>query len=121
MCLTIPSGELYSGFQPNRMPSLQAPQSITVQSYFEPRPALTCRAATVQAAVNAIRSAGATSQTIAIPGNFYSHADDWLNGINAPLLNVKDPATSDKSLLILDVHKYLDSDGSGQATECTTT
>ena len=81
---------------------------------------LTCRAATVQAAVNAIRASGATSQTIAIPGNFWAHADDWLNGNNAPLLNVKDPATNDNSLLILDVHKYLDSDGSGQSRECTT-
>jgi len=103
------------------MLSLQSLRPITGQSRFKPGPTLTSRAATVQAAVNAIRSAGATSQTIAIPGNFYSHADDWLNGINAPLLNVKDPATGDKSLLILDVHKYLDSDGSGQATECTTT
>lgn len=77
-------------------------------------------AASVQAAVNAIRAAGAKSQIIALPGNFWAHADDWLNGNNNPLLNVKDPATGDKSLLVLDVHKYLDGNGSGTSRDCVT-
>jgi hypothetical protein len=34
--------------------------------------------------------------------------------------DVTDPTTGDTSTLILDVHKYLDSDGSGTHTECTT-
>jgi len=77
-------------------------------------------AASVQAAVNAIRAAGAKSQIIALPGNFWAHADDWWNGNNNPLLNVKDPATGDKSLLVLDVHKYLDGNGSGTSRDCVT-
>lgn len=42
-------------------------------------------AITVQGAVNAIRSAGATTQMIAIPGDS-SLARPWLNGSNAALL-----------------------------------
>ncbi|WRT63122.1 uncharacterized protein IL334_000025 [Kwoniella shivajii] len=77
-------------------------------------------ATTVQAAVNAIRAAGATTQSIALPGNQWTHPEGWTSGSNDPLLNVKDPADSTGSLLIIDAHKYYDGDGSGQSTECTT-
>ncbi|KAI9633316.1 carboxymethylcellulase [Dioszegia hungarica] len=74
--------------------------------------------ATVQAAVNAIRAAGATSQSIALPGTLYTHAELWYQGVNDPVVAVTDPASSDKSKLIIDVHQYLDSDGSGTSREC---
>jgi hypothetical protein len=76
-------------------------------------------ATSCQAAVNAIRSAGAKSQTIVLPGNSWDNAGVWSSGANAPMLAITDPASSDKSALILDVHKYIDSDGSGQSTTCT--
>lgn len=76
-------------------------------------------AVSCQAAVNAIRAAGAKSQTIVLPGNSWDNAGVWASGANAPMLAITDPASSDKSALILDVHKYFDSDGSGSSTTCT--
>ncbi|EJT46624.1 Endoglucanase 1 [Trichosporon asahii var. asahii CBS 8904] len=75
-------------------------------------------AKTIQAAVNAIREAGATSQTIIIPGNSWDNAKVWASGANAPILQVTDPAGGVDKLL-LDVHKYIDGDGSGTSHECT--
>ncbi|WVQ94395.1 hypothetical protein IAU59_001474 [Kwoniella sp. CBS 9459] len=77
-------------------------------------------ATTVQASVNAIRAAGATTQSIALPGNEWTHPEAWTRGSNDALLNVKDPADASGSLLIIDAHKYFDSDGSGTNAECTT-
>lgn len=42
--------------------------------------------ASVQAAVNAIRAAGATSQSIALPGDLYTHPEIWYQGNNAPVV-----------------------------------
>jgi endoglucanase len=64
-------------------------------------PSLQAWADSVQAAVDAIRAAGATSQYILLPG----------------LLKVSDPAGGVDKLLF-DVHKYLDSDQSGTHPEC---
>lgn len=75
-------------------------------------------ATTIQAAVNAIRKAGADTQTIIIPGNSWDNAAVWASGANAPILQVTDPAGGVDKLL-LDVHKYIDSDGSGTSHECT--
>ncbi|WVO15134.1 hypothetical protein L204_102778 [Cryptococcus depauperatus] len=72
----------------------------------------------VQAAVNAIRKAGAVTQAIALPGNAFSNADAWAAGASDALLRVTDPAQEDKSLLIIDAHKYLDSDNNGKNPEC---
>ncbi|PPQ62910.1 hypothetical protein CVT24_006308 [Panaeolus cyanescens] len=73
----------------------------------------------VQAAVNAIRDAGATTQYILIPGSSWSSAEAFPNEAGPLLLQVTDPAGgTDK--LIFDVHKYLDVDNSGTHTECTT-
>ncbi|WVF66783.1 hypothetical protein IAT40_001525 [Kwoniella sp. CBS 6097] len=77
-------------------------------------------ATTVQASVNAIRAAGATTQSIALPGNEWTHPEAWSRGSNDPLLNVKDPADASGSLLIIDAHKYYDGDGSGTNAECST-
>lgn len=81
-------------------------------------------AGSVQAAVTAIRSAGATSQYILMPGNNYTSAMAFVeNGSGPALLNVTNPASSGLTgyeNLIFDVHKYLDYDNSGTHTECVT-
>lgn len=77
-------------------------------------------ATTVQLAVAAIRGAGATTQTILLPGNDYTSASAFIsNGSGPALLNVTNPDGSTTNL-VFDVHKYLDSDNSGTHAECTT-
>ena len=75
--------------------------------------------AAVQAAVNAIRAAGATSQIILIPGSSWSSAQALPTEAGPQLLTVTDPAGG-VSKLVFDVHKYLDSDNSGTHDECVT-
>ncbi|KAH8119932.1 endoglucanase [Phellopilus nigrolimitatus] len=82
-------------------------------------PDLQTWANTVQAAVTAIREAGATSQTILIPGSSYSSAQTLPTEAGPYLLNVTDPIGG-TSKLLFDVHKYLDSDNSGTNAECVT-
>ncbi|KZT37202.1 cellulase-domain-containing protein [Sistotremastrum suecicum HHB10207 ss-3] len=73
----------------------------------------------VQAAVTAIREAGATSQLILIPGSSYASAQQLPTEAGPYLLNVVDhDGTVGK--LIFDVHKYLDSDNSGTHADCVT-
>ncbi|KIJ46399.1 glycoside hydrolase family 5 protein [Sphaerobolus stellatus SS14] len=76
-------------------------------------------AASVQAAVNAIRAAGATSQVILIPGSSYASAQTLPTEAGPDLLKVTDPAGG-VGKLVFDVHKYLDSDNSGTHPDCTT-
>ncbi|KAF5318450.1 hypothetical protein D9619_010686 [Psilocybe cf. subviscida] len=74
----------------------------------------------VQAAVTAIRNAGATSQIILLPGNNWTSAQTFVsNGSGAALLKVTNPDGSVTGL-VFDVHKYLDSDNSGTNAECVT-
>ncbi|KAI0271430.1 putative cellulase precursor [Gloeopeniophorella convolvens] len=73
----------------------------------------------VQAAVNAIRAAGATSQYLLLPGSSWSSAAALPTEAGPTLLQVTDPA-GDTSKLIFDVHKYLDSDNSGTHADCVT-
>ncbi|KAF8078793.1 endoglucanase [Lyophyllum atratum] len=75
--------------------------------------------ASVQAAVNAIRAAGATSQYILLPGSSWSSAQAFPTEAGPLLVKVTDPAGG-TSKLIFDVHKYLDSDNSGTHADCTT-
>ncbi|MCJ1436795.1 hypothetical protein MMC27_006177 [Xylographa pallens] len=75
-------------------------------------------AASVQAAVTAIRTAGATSQIILLPGNDYTSAESFVTGGSAAALcEVTNPDGS-KTNLVFDVHKYFDSDGSGTSDDC---
>jgi len=77
-------------------------------------------ATTVQAAVTAIRQAGATGNKILLPGNDYTSAGAFIsNGSGAALIKVTNLDGSTTNL-IFDVHKYLDSDNSGTHTSCTT-
>ncbi|KLO20744.1 glycoside hydrolase [Schizopora paradoxa] len=82
-------------------------------------PDLQSWADSVQAAVNAIRAAGATSQVILIPGSSYSSAQTLPTEAGPYLLKVTDPIGGTAKLLF-DVHKYLDSDNSGTHPDCTT-
>lgn len=73
---------------------------------------------TVQAAVTAIRQAGATSQIILLPGTQYTAASAYISdGSYAALSKV---TNLDKSTtnLVFDVHQYLDSDNSGSQQTC---
>ncbi|KAI6826464.1 endo-beta-1,4-glucanase [Hortaea werneckii] len=74
-----------------------------------------------QAAINAIRATGATSQYIAVEGNAYTGAWTWTTAkgtdglTNAEtMVDLKDP--NDK--ILYEMHQYLDSDGSGTSTTC---
>ncbi|KAF5326770.1 hypothetical protein D9619_004471 [Psilocybe cf. subviscida] len=83
-------------------------------------PDINAWATTVQAAVTAIRNAGANSQMILLPGNNWTSAETFVsNGSGAALLKVKNPNGSTTGL-IFDVHKYLDSDNSGTHSDCVT-
>jgi endoglucanase len=75
---------------------------------------------TVQKVVTAIRQAGATNNYITLPGNGWQSAGTFISdGSAAALSQVKNPdGTTNK--LIIDVHKYLDSDNSGTTTTCVT-
>jgi endoglucanase len=74
----------------------------------------------LQAAVTAIRSAGATSQFILLPGNDWTHATEMMNKNGQILIDGVKDTGADQSKLLLDIHQYLDSDGSGTQGSCTT-
>ncbi len=77
-------------------------------------------AVSVQAAVTAIRSAGATTQIILLPGSDYTSAGSFVSdGSGSALLKVTNLDGSTTNL-VFDVHKYLDSDNSGTHAECVT-
>ncbi|KAI1825343.1 endoglucanase [Xylaria intraflava] len=67
-----------------------------------------------QAAIDAIRGAGATSQYILAEGNSYSGAYVW-NTTNDALKGLTDQVDGK---LIYEMHQYLDSDNSGTSTTC---
>ncbi|KUJ24202.1 endoglucanase [Mollisia scopiformis] len=81
-------------------------------------PSVTTWAATVQAAVTAIRNAGATSQLILLPGNDWTGAGTFVTDGSGPALQSVTNPDGSYTNLIFDVHKYLDSDGSGTGTIC---
>ena len=75
-------------------------------------------ATSCQAAVTAIRNAGAAGQMILLPGNGYTSAAEFVSsGSLDALKKVKNPDGSTTNL-VFDVHKYLDSDNSGTHAEC---
>ncbi|RDL38160.1 uncharacterized protein BP5553_05593 [Venustampulla echinocandica] len=68
-----------------------------------------------QAAINGIRAAGATSQTIFVEGNSYTGAWTWVSsGTSTAMAGLTDP----NSNIIYEMHQYLDSDGSGTNANC---
>jgi endoglucanase len=74
-------------------------------------------AKTSQAAVNAIRGAGATSQIILLPGTDFASAGMFQSGSGAAMLGVKNPDSSTAGL-VFNVHQYLDQNYSGTTVEC---
>lgn len=77
-------------------------------------------AASVQAAVTAIRNAGATTQYISLPGtNFQSAGALMYDGSGAALAKVTNPDNSTTGL-VFDVHLYLNTYGTGNTAECIT-
>lgn len=81
---------------------------------------ITTWANSVQAAVTAIRSAGATSQYILLPGTDFTSAGAFISNGSADALNKVKNLDGSTTNLIFDVHKYSDSDNSGTHTECVT-
>ncbi|KAF8900518.1 putative endoglucanase [Mucidula mucida] len=77
-------------------------------------------AASVQAAVTAIRNAGATTQILLLPGNNWTSAGTFVSSGSADALNTVVNPDGSTTNLVFDVHKYLDSDNSGTHSECTT-
>ncbi|KAH8884875.1 glycoside hydrolase [Thozetella sp. PMI_491] len=69
-----------------------------------------------QAAITAIRGAGATSQYIFVEGNSWSGAWTW-NVTNTNLGALTDP----QNKIVYEMHQYLDSDGSGTVADCVST
>jgi endoglucanase len=66
-----------------------------------------------QAAIDGIRGAGATSQTIFVEGNSWSGAWTW-EATNDNLAALVDPEDN----LVYEMHQYLDVDGSGTSEAC---
>ncbi|KAI0876402.1 glycoside hydrolase family 5 protein [Hypoxylon argillaceum] len=69
-----------------------------------------------QAAIDAIRAAGATN-LILLPGNSWTGGHSWTQGADpssAVMNQFKDPANN----TAIDIHEYLDVDYSGQHAEC---
>ncbi|KAF8896326.1 endoglucanase [Infundibulicybe gibba] len=68
-----------------------------------------------QAAVNGIRSSGATSQLILVEGTSYTGAWTWTTSGNSnAFAALKDPNNN----VAIEMHQYLDSDGSGTSPTC---
>jgi endoglucanase len=83
---------------------------------------MTSWARTAQAAVKAIRIAGATSQLILLPGNHWSAASSFVQD-SAPAMATVIDADGTTMKLIYDIHQYFDGkDGNGGGNEaaCTT-
>ncbi|KAG8411378.1 hypothetical protein J3458_015438 [Metarhizium acridum] len=73
-----------------------------------------------QAAVTAIRKAGAKSQIILLPGTNFASAETFVStGSAEALAEITNPDGSTDNLL-LDLHKYLDINNSGTYAKCTT-
>lgn len=81
-------------------------------------PDLSLWADAVQAAVTAIRTAGATQQMILLPGTDFTGAQTFVSNGSAGNLSRVHNLDGSNTSLIFDVHKYLDSDGSGTHLEC---
>ena len=73
---------------------------------------------TCQAAVDAIREAGAKDQQVLIPGPPWNHVSDFAELTSKFSFAIKDKADESGKNLIMDLHSYFDEDNSGTHTEC---
>lgn len=81
-------------------------------------PDLAIWANSVQAAVTAIRKAGATEHTILLPGTGYTSAESFVSSKSGPELAKVANLDGSTDNLVFDVHKYLDFDNTGTHTSC---
>ncbi|KAI9703633.1 MAG: hypothetical protein M1836_007403 [Candelina mexicana] len=75
-------------------------------------------AVSVQAAVTAIRKAGATTQMITLPGNVYTSAGSFVSSKSGEALSTVKNLDGSTTNLIFEVHQYLDKDFSGTHSAC---
>ncbi|CAL1715810.1 unnamed protein product [Somion occarium] len=69
----------------------------------------------MQAAVNGVRSSGATTQLILVEGTSWTGAWTWSTSGNSQVFGaIKDPNNN----VAIEMHQYLDSDGSGTSPTC---
>ncbi|KAK2601782.1 hypothetical protein QQS21_004666 [Conoideocrella luteorostrata] len=73
-----------------------------------------------QAAVTAIRKAGAKSQIILLPGTNFASAETFVSTGSAKALAAITNPDGSTDNLIMDLHKYLDENNSGTHSVCTT-
>jgi endoglucanase len=73
-----------------------------------------------QAAVTAIRNAGAKTQIILLPGTNFASAETFVSTGSAEALSAITNPDGSVDNLLLDLHKYLDINNSGSHAECTT-
>ncbi|KAF9230428.1 glycoside hydrolase family 5 protein, cellulose binding module 1 [Melanogaster broomeanus] len=117
-----PSNEVFAALWSSLAGSYASKSKVIFGIMNEPHdlPSITTWAATVQAAVTAIRKAGASTQMILLPGDSYTSAASFVSGGSAAALaKVTNPDGSFTNL-VFDVHRYLDSDASGTSSECVT-
>ncbi|KAK0714056.1 glycoside hydrolase superfamily [Lasiosphaeria miniovina] len=81
---------------------------------------VTIWAATCGKAIAAIRNAGATTHTILLPGTNFNSAAKLVSSGSADALAALTNPDGTADGLLLDVHKYLDTDNSGTHAECVT-
>lgn len=72
----------------------------------------------MQAAVNGIRASGATTQLILVEGTSWTGAWTWVSSGNSAVFGaISDPYKN----TAIEMHQYLDSDGSGTSGTCVST
>ncbi|KUI70497.1 putative endo-beta-1,4-glucanase B [Cytospora mali] len=73
----------------------------------------------MQACVDGVRAAGATSQYIFVEGTSYTGAWTWTTSGNSENMGSITDTVDDK--LVYEMHQYLDSDASGTSSTCVST
>ncbi|TDL21937.1 glycoside hydrolase family 5 protein, cellulose binding module 1 [Rickenella mellea] len=117
-----PSNDIFASLWANIAAKYATNPKIIFGVMNEPHdvPDINLWAGSVQAAVTAIRNAGAKTQLILLPGNNWTSAATFVSNGSADALNKVINPDGTKTNLIFDVHKYLDSDNSGTSAECVT-
>lgn len=73
----------------------------------------------MQACIDGVRAAGATTQYIFVEGTSYTGAWTWTTSGNSD--NMGNLTDTVDDLLVYEMHQYLDSDGSGTSSTCVST
>ncbi|KAL9614684.1 MAG: hypothetical protein Q9167_000813 [Letrouitia subvulpina] len=115
-----PSNEDFAGLWGQIAAKYKASPKVGMGLMNEPHemPDIDAWAKTCQAAVNAIRQAGATEHYIFLPGNGYTSAGSFVSSGSADALATVTDNGGSSDKLVFEVHKYLDGDNSGKSPEC---